>query len=263
MYKPIKDKPYTTQLSAGLGLIEEIKSLLTLFQPNMTKAELYQLALESGLFPKISSRRLKNIISDGFASRFIKSEVAIYLKQLAPHLSRSEFLQILLIHTALANKELFDFITDIYWQRYASGHDTISNDDAYHFIINAINSNKTLTNWSESTTKRISTNLIGCCIDYGLLTASKSSQKIIKPINIEKSTTLYLAYWLHFSGLGDNAILHNECWQLFGLDPLDVKSQLQNLAKDGWLILQSAGEVVHIGWQFRAMEDVINVITQR
>ena len=37
---------------------------------------------------------------------------------------------------------------------------------------------------------------------------------------------------------------------------------LKKLAKNNWLIVQSAGDVTRISWQFKTMEEVIDVITQ-
>ena len=42
---------YTTQLQAGLGLIEETKQLLQVYQPGMTTVQLYEAALASGRCP--------------------------------------------------------------------------------------------------------------------------------------------------------------------------------------------------------------------
>ena len=69
---------YTTQLGAGLGLAEETKLLLTLYEPSMTVAELYENALSSGMFPMVTARRLRNIIAECFSPRYMKTSVAIY-----------------------------------------------------------------------------------------------------------------------------------------------------------------------------------------
>jgi len=47
---------YTTQLQAGLGLIQETRVLLGLWQPGMNSPELYQAALQAGAFPAVSAR---------------------------------------------------------------------------------------------------------------------------------------------------------------------------------------------------------------
>jgi hypothetical protein len=47
------NKPYTTQLQAGLGLVNETKTLLDLWSPGMSANQLHQVALESGRFPPL------------------------------------------------------------------------------------------------------------------------------------------------------------------------------------------------------------------
>ena len=177
-------------------------------------------------------------------------------------MSSSAINQLFLIYTATANEILQDFIQEIYWDRYSGGRDSISTDDAKDFVVHAVREGKTQKPWSDSTIKRVSSYLIGCCADYGLLSAGRGSKRTIQPVRIQESTVLYLAYMLHFDGLGDNAVINHKSWALFGLDGSDVREELKRLAKNGWLIVQSAGDVTRIGWQFKTMEEVIDVITQ-
>ncbi|NQU65672.1 MAG: DUF1819 family protein, partial [SAR324 cluster bacterium] len=123
-------KNYTTQLQAGLGLMEETKLLLSIYQPGMTVTQLHEVALASGLFPMVSARRLRNIIAECFSPRYLKTNSANFLKLINGRLPSVIFSQFLLIFTVLANRVLFDFITEVYWTRYASGRDTISKIDA-------------------------------------------------------------------------------------------------------------------------------------
>jgi hypothetical protein len=51
-------------------------------------------------------------------------------------------------------------------------------------------------------------------------------------------------------------------WKLFGLEPHDVRDQLKRLSLQGHLIFQAASDVVHIGWTYKNMEEVIDVIAQ-
>ena len=53
---------YTTQLQAGAGLVEETKLLLSLYEPSMEPQALLARALESGLFPRVTARRLRNVV---------------------------------------------------------------------------------------------------------------------------------------------------------------------------------------------------------
>ena len=76
----MKKDLYTIKLSAGLGLIEETKTLFSLWHVGMKSNELYQAALNSGSFPKISARRLRNIVSECFSPRYlIKGDYPAYI----------------------------------------------------------------------------------------------------------------------------------------------------------------------------------------
>ena len=82
---------YTTQLQAGLGLIEETKQLLEVYQPAMSAPALYDAALASGRFPLVTARRLRNIVVECFAPRYLRSSgVSSNLQRLAPQLSSAE-----------------------------------------------------------------------------------------------------------------------------------------------------------------------------
>lgn len=253
---------YTTQLGAGLGLVEETKLLLSIYEPGMSVGQLYDLALSSGRFPMVSARRLRNIIAECFAPRYLRTEVAAHLKALANTTPSIVLNQFFLIFTSLANVVLLDFIKDVYWNRYASGRDTISLDDAKDFIFNAVNEGKTKTHWSDTMMKRVSSYLIGCCADYDLMSSNRSPIRQIKPVRLHEHTLLFFAYWLHFTGVGDNRIVNHEIWKIFGLEATDVREELNRIAKNGWLIVQAAGDVTRISWKYENMEEVIDVIVE-
>lgn len=254
---------YTTQLQAGLGLIEETKQLLEVYQEGMSASQLNQAALSSGRFPLVTARRLRNIVTECFAPRYLReSNVAVRIKFLATRFSPAELNQLLFIYTARANLVLAEFVREIFWARYSAGRNDIELDDARNFVINGVREGKTQKPWSDTTIKRVSSYLIGCCADYGLLTTTGRSQRSITAYRILPKVAAYLAYDLKFSGLGDNQIVSSPDWALFGLEPNDVKDQLKRLSLQGLLIFQAASDVVHIGWTYKTMEELIDVIAQ-
>ena len=254
---------YTTQLQAGLGLIDEIRLLFGLYEPGMSTTELSEKALSSGQFPLVSARRLHNIVSECFAPRFLRgSSTASALKRLTSALTRQEFSQLLFLQAARANLILDDFVREHYWPRYSSGRDSIALDEARDFVLTAVREGKTQKPWSDTTIKRISSYLIGCCADYGLLSDSVRGPRRILPFRIQPKVAAYLAYDLKFQGLGDNQIVGHSNWQLFGLEREDVRDQLKRLSLQGFLIMQSAADVTHISWTYKHMEEVVDVLAQ-
>ncbi|MBK5968368.1 MULTISPECIES: BrxA family protein [Thiorhodovibrio] len=251
---------YTTQLQAGLGMVEETRLLLGLYQPGMNSAQLCDAALGSGQFPLVSARRLRNIVAECFAPRYLKHEAAVHLKPLAEVLPTRELVQFLLVFTAQANRILADFIRDIYWPSYSAGRPGINKTEATDFVKNAVRDGKTRTPWSESTVRRVSGYLLGCCADFGLVSAGRSSTRHIQAVRIQPMTVLFFAYHLHFSALSDHAVLSHDLWGLFGLEPADVREEFKRLASNGWWIIQSAAGSTRLTWPLPNMEEVTRVI---
>ena len=130
---------YTTQLQAGLGLVDESKLLLSLYQKELPANQLYEKALDSGLFPMVSARRLRNIVVECFSPRYIKSRCRRVSKTTGDqHVVIGNQSVIFGLYRQTANEILQDFIQEIYWDRYSGGRDSISTDDAKDFVVHAV-----------------------------------------------------------------------------------------------------------------------------
>lgn len=259
-----KETKYNIQLSTGLGLLEETRSMLDLWEPGMSPSALHEAALLSGQFPTITARRILNIISGCFAPRYLANGglPAIHLKKLKSRLQTSELIQFYLLFTCRANAILDDFIREVYWEKYASGYTEISNLDAEKFVRRAIDDGKVEKHWAEKTVKNVAGYLTGCCADYGLLEKGQKTVRRILPFRISLPMACYLAYELHFAGMGDNAVLSYQDWQLYGLAVDDVRDEFKRLALKGYFILQSAGDVTRISWKYKTMEELCDVLAQ-
>lgn len=255
---------YTTQLQAGLGIIEETNAFLEIWQPGMGALDLFQYILQSGQFRNVTARRLRNLVTECFSPRFLVSNghPAIILKQLRPYLNSKEFCQLLFIYTSRANTIFADYVSQIYWKRYSSGYNTLNNDIAKDFVTEAILQGKTSIAWSESTIRRVSSYLNGCCADFDLLEKGRRNIRKIQPIRIEPKVALLLTYDIHLTGVGDNSLLSHKDWALFGMISDDVIYELKQLALKRHLIIQSAGDLVDISWNYNSWEEVIDVVAE-
>lgn len=255
---------YTTRLGAGQSMIDETRIALDLWQEGMDPQSLLQSALESGQFPKMSARRLRNFIKECFKPRYLTGDPkpAFLLKTLQPILTVKEFEQLLFLYTCRANLVLIDFVLEVYWPAYASGRNELSNEETRRFIEHAVANNKTTTQWSENMIERVAGYLTGTCAEFGLLEKGHKSVRRIVPYRIEQRVAAILVYELRFAGYGDNGIVAHRDWALFGLEPIDVIDELKQLALKDWLIVQAAGGVIRIGWKYNSMEEVIDALSQ-
>ena len=253
---------YTPQLNAGLGIVPETSRLLEIWEPSMSAPDLLRLALASGAFPAVSARRLKNIVTEAFGPRFLidGARPAKFLKEVQGRISAADFSHLLFIHTCRANPVLADFVRDVYWVRYSAGQDTVLKDDAHAFVARGVADGRTKSRWSDTTILRVSRYVMGACADFGLVGAMRGAGRVILPFRITPTVASYLAHDLHFSGLGDNTVVHHRDWALFGLQPEDTVAELKRLAMKGQFILQSAGAVTHIAWKLKSMEELVDVL---
>lgn len=260
----VRDKLYTAQLQAGLGMIPETRILLELWEDGMDSGTLNKAALNSGRFPGVSARRLHNLVTECFTPRYLVDDAAParLLKALGPALSSRESEQLMFLFTCRAHSILADFVRQVYWPTYAAGRPVLGNDEARVFITRANQQGKTTTPWSDSTIVHVTRYVTGCCADFGLLERGARSVRRILPYRIEPRVVPILAYDLHFAGLGDNHVTMDPDWSLFGLDPADVLAELKRLALKGLIIVQAAGNAVHIGWQYRTIGEMISAFTQ-
>ena len=255
---------YTTQLQAGLGMIDETRSLLQLWDDGMDGPALARAALASGRFPTMSARRVRNLVLECFGPRYVNGDArrARVLKTLMGVLSAREFQQLLFVYTCRAHAILADFVCEVYWPGYAAGREAISNDEARDFVVRANEDGRTAKHWSPATIRRVASYLTGACADFGLLESGRRSVRRILPLRVESRVVAVLAYDLHFAGLGDNRVLADPQWALLGVDREDVLAELRRLSLKGLFIIQSAGNVTRIGWQCKTIEELADVIAE-
>lgn len=253
---------YTTQLGAGLGMIDETRLFISLWDVGMNGTDLYRRVLESGRFPTMSSRRLHDFVTVGFAKRYLvdDGEPARFLKQAMDVLGKREFEQLLFIYTCRVHLILADFVREVYWSAYAAGKATVTNDDARAFVVEAIRDGKTTMAWSDSMVRRVSSYLTGCCADFGLLEKDAKRVRPLLPFRVEPAVVAFLAYDLHFAEQTDAQVLNHPDWQIFGLDAQDVLEELRRLALRDLVVVQSGGGVTRIEWPYRTMEAVIHAL---
>jgi hypothetical protein len=257
-------KLYSASLQAGLGLISECGELLALWQPGMSARSLYQTALDAGRFPGMTARRLRNLVMEGFAPRFLVNAAAParLLKPLVASLPAVDLGQIFLLYTLRAHPILADFLVQVYWPRYAAGDAALSNDPARAFVEQAVDAGRTRVRWSPATARRVAAYLTGCCADFGLLEAVERSSKRFTSFRPRDALMAWLAYDLHGRGVGDSQIPEHPEWACFGLDSHAVVDELRRLALRDLLIVQSSGELVEIAWTHRNSEGLCHVLAR-
>jgi Putative inner membrane protein (DUF1819) len=246
-------------------MIHETLDLLRLWEPGDNPAKMVEKAISSGLFSRTTARRARNIVAEMFALRFLANgrPAAGLLKQLvAAHHNVEDLKQLFFLYTARAQAIFADFLNEVYWPRYSAGAHILNRVEAENFIQRALHNGKMRKRWTETTIRRVSGYLLGCCADFGLLSSSGRARWTISRFAMRQNVALYLAYELHFSDMSDVAVIGTSDWRYFGLEPNDVVNQLKGLSHNGHLIMQATTDLVHISWKYLSMEDCIRAIAK-
>lgn len=257
---------YSTALCKGQGMVPETLTLLREWSPGMSGNDLYKAVLASGSIPKATAGRVKDIVSRVFAPRYLSGggEPAKCLKRLVEAgYGVDELSQLFLLYSARAYPELRDFITEIYWPRYAVGAGHLYRQDSDVFFRNAYENGKLPNKWTDESRAKIARYLLSALTDFKLLGPPVKDHRSILSFTINEFTTLYLVHELHFGGVGDQGMMTHPDWQLFGLEPYDVLQQLRAVASRGRFVVQHSGQILRIAWGFSTMEEFLNAAAKR
>ena len=257
----MSQRNYTTALAKGQGLISETIAMVSAWEPGMKRSEFLSHVLESGVLPRATALRVKDLVNRVFYNRFLSDPgpPALFLKALvAAGCPVSQLSQLFLLHTARANLILHDFIREAYWAKYAAGSDSMEKDDVTQFLDSAVINGKIRERWSDTMNVKMTRYLLNSLEEFDLLNPLRRGRRTFLPFTPSVLTTLYIAHYLHFSGTGDNLLILHPDWGLFGLDKQDVLKELEKVSYGGHFIVQYSGELLRIAWKYKSMGEFID-----
>jgi hypothetical protein len=260
----VPTQPYNTNLSKAQGLVAETIELLSLWDLGMDAVALTERARSVGALGRATSARMSDVISRGFAQRYLieSAAPASFLKHLLEAgVDRGVLRQIIFIYTARHNLVFRDFVTSVYWRKAAAGSEEITKADARDFLERAAATGHITPRWADSMMERVSRYLLGTLEDFQMIVENRTSRRRIRPPAIIPGVALFLAYDLHFHGIDPGDLPRHADWALFGLSAGEVLQALNQAAAAGHLQLQNAGQFLRIEWRYADMNQVIHAIT--
>ncbi|MCP5535432.1 MAG: DUF1819 family protein [Akkermansiaceae bacterium] len=261
-----KEQRYTTALSAAQGIIPESLELFDAWYPGEARPDFVNRALSEGMLASATQRRAENILKEGFAARFLSEpafQSAPALKRLVDGSAPRGILHpIFLIFAIRQHLILREFLTEIYWPRFRAGNDSVNKRDALELIERGEAIGRFKKSWSPTVKNRVGAYVLGIAHDFGLLSevCGAGGQRRIELFRANLSTALFLAYDLHFQGVGTEAIISHPDWEPLGLSPADVRDELSRLSQRGHLLFQDSGDIASIQWKYSNLEAVADAI---
>lgn len=260
----VQQRAYTTQLQAGLGMLQETRDLLRIYVPGQTAAQLSETALEQNVFPRMTARRARNVVAEMFAPRYLTdggrpaTELQFLLRK---GLYPDDFNQLCFLYTARAQAIFGEFIAHAYWPAVLQGAAQLERGLAEEFVVRGLDSGRMQKRWTTSTIKRVSAYVLGCAIDFQLLQKPSGAFYPVARFTLRRQIGIYLAHELHFAGISNAHLPDHPDWALFGLTPLEVRRLLSSGLLDGHAIYQAGAGLVDISWRHTNMTSLLHELT--
>jgi hypothetical protein len=241
---------YNTNLAKGTGFINETLELLSFVENEDDKKSFIKRCVTLNLLGKSTEKRTKDIISLVFFDRYWKGELPQELHDIRESgLGLEGMKQLFLVYTARANNILKDFIIQVVTNKRNS---KILPHDSLTFINDAISVGDAPI-WSEIMRKRVSSYLVSCCRDFGLID-NKGKISLFYP---ESFVVNYFLHEIHFSGIDDNQILNDDTWSILQLTKDEILREIEKISFSGSFIYQYSGELLKLSWRYKNMNEFI------
>lgn len=255
---------YSTALGQSQGITAECLSLFELWQEGMSAQQLFDIVQSSNALGMDSERRLRNVVLEGYGSRFLRQpylQAAPSLKFIFSHNRDHTLLnQLIFLYALRQHGIFFDFLSDEYWPAVRANRKMIRKSDIELLIDSGIVSGRLKKHWSESVKKRVSSYVLGIASDFGFLGKPRTGERPILLWSPHEHLILYLAYDLHFLRASDDEVVNAPEWKALGLLREDVTLYLHRLQSQSHLIAQDTGHLCRIDWKYQTREELSHVL---
>ncbi len=236
---------YSSRNTSKGALIEEAAQLLGPLSAESSFHDIRREALEGTLLRQ-RARTTRQTIWRRLHYRLFSHGVHWVIEDLKKALQTGhhspEFVSLVYLHYALRDRLTFDFVTEVVWQHWTSGIQTVNRDDLLSYLDQAAETQDQIRKWSESSRRKLAASILTALRDFGVLKGTRG-KRIIRP-QLPTPTAEHLLRILTIEGLRGSEVLFDRTWRLFLLSPDDVAHVLSQLAQTQHIQFERAGSTV-------------------
>jgi hypothetical protein len=259
------DRKYSTAISKGAGMIDEIRRLLEYWRLDEPLDEFARRVQTEGILGNSTAYRTRDVVRRVFAPRLLKptdKPARILQKVLSSGLTGRVFTELLFVFTARQDPLVYDFTIREYWPTARRGRPVVDIDSMLSFLSEAHSDGRLDNQWSENVSVRIARCVLGLLRDVGFLRETARGRREIVDYHMSDEGVAVLARELIESGVTDSSLSNHPDWALFGMRPAEVLERMDGIGEHRGVIVQHAGSVVHFTWSVKSIEELIDVLTR-
>lgn len=253
---------YSSRIIKAGALLADTKTLLAVWDPQLTSGENLSCVRASNLFGKSSRARIDDILAI-FQQRYLRDPaVTAALSTLVLGGVPSPVLDpIFYFHATQSDRLLHDAATDLLASMYWQGRRDVDVGDVEAFIQRQVREGMTQSDWSEATIRRVAQGILATLRDFGVL--SGAAKKQLPALALPVSAFAFLAFALYQQLRAGDRLIKSPEWRLFFLQPDLVERLLVEAHQEHLLQFSSAGRVTRLDFPADSLEGYARAIAQR
>jgi len=247
---------YTSRIIKAGAALDETRTIIEYWDARATTEENLRRIADENPLGKRSRVRLGDLIGLAIVPRYIAPgpHVIPALKGLLP--DHRAFTEACYFEVTRADRLVASFAEGPVWVWWHAGKTIITTSDVEEWLESQAKEGKTAM-WSSSVRERSAQGLLSALRDFGVLRgANRSPRKEIVSPAISPRGFAYAAWREHELGASSRALVSTTTWRRWLLDPDEVISMFDRVARLGLLRFSSAGSVVRIDWLARSLAEV-------
>jgi hypothetical protein len=252
---------YSSKIIKAGALLGDTKTLLAHWEPAEPVPANIDRIRRQNLFGKTSRSRVEDVLAI-FRQRYLVDEsvtkaLAILVANRLPSAALD---RILYFHAALADRLLYDTVTEILTPRQARGLTEVLASDVQQSLRKWVDAGKTSGQWSDPTMLRIAQGLLATLRDFGVLQGA--IRKRIAPAYLPIEAFAYIAFYLKRREPSGAKLVEHPDWRLFFLPGEGVERSLFEAHQRRLLEYHVAGSVTRLTFPAETLGEYANVIAR-
>jgi hypothetical protein len=253
---------YTTKIIKAGALLSDTKALLGRWDTSLSVRENLDRFRYENLLGKSSRSRIEDILKI-FRQRYLdeQSVTRALVKLVRNGFPASSLDRILYFHAARADCLLRDLVTEALSREKRAGTVDIDVGHVERTLTQWISDEKTTTQWSPPTARRVAQGLLSTLRDFGVLEGAV--KKRITALYLPVEAFAYVAFYLKQLEPSGMRLLDHPDWRLFFLTRDGVERFLIEAHQRDLLEYHAAGTVTRLTFPADTLEAFAHVLIER
>lgn len=256
----MENKEYRSSIKVVGTVIPDTKLILKKYLELKDIELLRKEVLKNNLILKTSKRRAETVFYE-VRKRYLQDQLEGYVETHFIYLFRNihtDSIINLILYYYLCKEEkiLYEYITNIVYEKYKKGHLGISSPETIEYILNLVQNDEKVSKWSERTINDVRSGMMGVLKEYGFI--NSRIRPTFNKVFIPSIVFYYLLYMNKEKIKTTEDFSKCNDFKLFLLLESDINILLEEAYRNGVLDFDYNGEKKTLVYKYEDMKGIID-----